>query len=93
MLPLRHHHPNTAVKVAVVAATTSAAISPLLRNNCLNNDHMAAMWLAISLAMQVADMQQCQWGGWATGEARGGDDNGNNGDHSVAAATLAEYPH
>jgi hypothetical protein len=49
------------------------------------------MWLATSLVLQVVDAQQHQWGVWTTSVARGGDVNGNNDDHSVAMAALAEY--
>jgi hypothetical protein len=50
------------------------------------------MRVAISSVLKVADTQQCQWGGWATRAARGGDNNCNNDDHSIAVAALAEYP-
>jgi hypothetical protein len=91
--PSRHHHPNAAVAVAAaVAAAASANASPSLGNNCPKNEHEAAMWLAISSALQVADTQQRRWGGWKTSAARSGDDNGNNDDHSIAVVALAEYP-
>ncbi len=76
--PSRHHHQNMAVTVVAAAAAASAAASLLLGNNHPNNDHEAAMRSAISSALQVADVQQRQWGGMATSAARGGDDNGNN---------------
>ncbi len=50
------------------------------------------MRATFSLVLQVADVQQRQWGGWVTSAARGGDNNGDNDDHSVAVAALAEYP-
>jgi hypothetical protein len=56
--PSWHHYPNPAVAVAAAAAAASTTTSPLLHNNCPNNDHKAAMTLAISSALQVADMQQ-----------------------------------
>jgi hypothetical protein len=89
---LRHHHPNAAITVAVMVAVSvaSATASPSSGNNRPNNDQEAAMRAALSLGLQVADVQQHQWGGWLTSVARGKDNNGNN-DHSVTAVALSEY--
>ncbi len=66
MLPLQHHHPNTAIVVvatavaaaAAAAAAASASAFPLLGNNCPNNNYEAAMRVVISSVLQVADAQQ-----------------------------------
>jgi hypothetical protein len=91
-LSLQHHHPDMAVVVTAVVALASANASLLSGNNCHNNNHKAAMRAVISLALQVADEQQRQWGGWLTSAARGCDDNNDNDDYSVPIAGLAVYP-
>jgi hypothetical protein len=58
-LPSQHHHlKKAAIPVAAAAAAASAAASPSLGNNPSNNDYKAAIAVAISLALQVANMQQ-----------------------------------
>jgi hypothetical protein len=74
------------------ATATAAAAAPLPLPPPSYNNHEVEMRALISLALQVMDVQQRQWGGWATSAARGRDNNGNNDDYSIPAAALAEYP-